>query len=101
MTTTQGKRTTSLSHWTSLATTLNGMPVVACPLFFEQHLTAEAITRVGVGAFIDVRSPAGWTEQLRQAFASGDLRDRSQRFANRYETLTPAVLDSITQRIVR
>jgi hypothetical protein len=89
------------NHGSTAVALLNGMPVVACPLFFEQRLTAEAITRVGVGAFIDVRSPAGWTEQLRQAFASRDLRNRSQRFANRYETLTPAVLDSITQRIVR
>lgn len=60
------------------------MPVIACPLYFEQRLTAEAIARAGVGMQLDVRFPERFYETLNTALHQGVFHARAKRFEDRY-----------------
>ncbi len=91
------------NHGSTALSLLHGMPVIACPLFFEQRLTAEAIEEAGVGTFLDVRYPDRFMETLRTGLQEERFRARAKRFEERHASLfrdqSAAVLDRLNRQL--
>ena len=75
------------NHGSTAMALLNGMPVIACPLYFEQRLTAKAIARAGVGRNIDIRRPDSFDETLSAEWAGEASRSRVKRFQKRHASV--------------
>lgn len=89
------------NHGSTALSLLHGMPVIACPLYFEQRLTAEAIVRAGVGSHIDVRFPDRFYETLNTALHQGVFRARAKRFEDRYAAHFLVGSDHVLDRFAR
>lgn len=75
------------NHGSTALSLLHGMPVIACPLYFEQRLTAEAIASAGVGVHLDVRFPERFCETLGTGLSRDLYRSRAKRFESRHAKL--------------
>lgn len=78
---------------TSTLALLAGVPVLAVPIYAEQHLGALRITELGAGLIADKRRSERELGGLLRRLLGGACRDNARRFAQRYanETVARAV----------
>ncbi|WP_222435513.1 glycosyltransferase [Allorhodopirellula solitaria] len=88
------------NHGSTALSLLHGMPVIACPLFFEQRLTAEAIDGAGIGTHLDVRFPDQFTTTLDEALFQKPCHARAKRFKRRHSKLFYDQIDRVLNRFV-
>ena len=55
---------TNANHGTTVRLLMYGLPVLACPLFIEQQVTAQRISQLGLGRQASLRSPGQFASAI-------------------------------------
>lgn len=78
------------THGTTCDMLLAGKPILQIPLFIEQEMTADAVSRIGAGASLRPKSTRDQIDALLDQLLCGDnYRQAAGEFARRYADFDP------------
>ncbi|MCG8648832.1 MAG: hypothetical protein MI861_03315, partial [Pirellulales bacterium] len=69
------------NHGSTLAALAAGLPVLACPLWIEQRVTAERIAQLNVGVVVNPRQPDSFAMAVERLLTDSSIHQAVERFA--------------------